>query len=461
VPWANEIPYGGRGLFSVTIAACLLIALLLFSSTDISRLLQNIMAGGYLLIAALRLSACLLPRPDMRSDMSPDTRSDTRPSHVQSGLLSHWPTVCVLVPLYREDAVVQRLILHLSKLDYPKDRLDICLICEPDDPQTLQAIPQNLAAPFRVVIATDSGPKTKPKALNDALAQTQAYPFRSDFVTIYDAEDRPHPAQIKTAMRAFHAHPEWDALQAPLTFYNANQKLLTRQFALEYAALFFVWLPFLARLSCPFPLGGTSNFIRRQALDRLGGWDSYNVTEDADLSFRLAALGGKLGYIHPATSEEIVEDWTAWRNQRSRWMKGFIQTWRVQMRAAFAPGGWAGIRRQLTLQVTLGITLFSNLFHLPFVVYMLGLAIWSGLSGSPLLLSAWAVYCLILSYSAGLMTGIVGAVRSGQYRLIPDVIFMPFYWLAFFVPTLSALWELKNKPFYWNKTQHGVTDAPH
>ena len=122
-------------------------------------------------------------------------------------------------------------------------------------------------------------------------------------MTIYDAEDRPHPNQLLAAIAAFEARPDWAAVQAPLEYFNDDDNWLTRQFTLEYAALFHVWVPFLVRLNLPFPLGGTSNHMRRSALEAVGGWDSHNVTEDADLSFRLAAHGHNIGYIHPPTQE--------------------------------------------------------------------------------------------------------------------------------------------------------------
>ena len=147
-----------------------------------------------------------------------------------------------------------------------------------------------------------------------------------EFVTIYDAEDRPHPNQLLAAVAAFEARTDWAAVQAPLDYFNDQDNWLTRQFSLEYAALFHVWIPFLVRLNLPFPLGGTSNHIRRSALARVGGWDSHNVTEDADLSFRLAAYGYNIGYIYPPTQEEAVSIFQDWRLQRARWIKGYIQT---------------------------------------------------------------------------------------------------------------------------------------
>lgn len=387
----------------------------------------------YLLVSTLRIAACLTPRPK-----DPQTTPEI------------WPSYSVLVPLYDEPDIAQELITHLSKLEYPRDKLDITLICEREDHVTVSALWSYLKNPFSLAIVAPGGPKTKPNALNYALERT-----KSDLVTIYDAEDRPHPQQLKMAAAAFAAHPEWAALQAPLTFYNAKQNWLTRQFALEYAALFYVWVPFLSRLKCPFPLGGTSNHIRREALDLIGGWDGHNVTEDADLSFRLSLLGQKIGYISVPTKEEVVSDWKSWSGQRSRWMKGYMQTFNLHMYTPFDPGGITGLLRFITLQITLGVTLVTGFCHLPFLLVLSFAGFSSLLFGQDIFAPSIYTACLAYGYASGVLCAWVGAIRSEQSFLIKHTLWMPGYWLALFLPTLRAAVELKRRPFYWHKTQHG------
>ncbi|MGJ8562593.1 MAG: glycosyltransferase [Alphaproteobacteria bacterium] len=177
---------------------------------------------------------------------------------------SEMPSFAVLLPVYHEAHMIAPLTHYILTTDYPREHLDIVIICEPDDIQTIKAA-RNIAEqrsgltgkpPLRVFITDGTGPKTKPNALNQALETV-----KSDIVTVYDAEDRPHETQLRAASYALTANPTWAVAQAPLTYYNAAQNWLTRQFTLEYAALFQVWLPFLARLGLPFPLGGTSNHI--------------------------------------------------------------------------------------------------------------------------------------------------------------------------------------------------------
>lgn len=389
------------------------------------------------MFAALRLMAIFTPKPndDGLVPLSEDL-----------------PVYAVLVPLFHEVQMIDQLVQGLSALCYPRDKLDIILITEEVDPLTTQAVAKSLNLPFRQVIVPKGSPQTKPRALNYALQTSEA-----EFVTIYDAEDRPHPNQLLAAIAAFNTRSDWAAVQAPLDYFNHDDNWLTRQFTLEYAALFHVWVPFLARLGLPFPLGGTSNHMRRGPLEAVGGWDAHNVTEDADLSFRLAAHGHKIGYIHPPTQEEAVSTLRDWRLQRARWIKGYIQTWDVHMTQPLAPGGMKGILRFLTLQLTLGVTLLSVLFYTPVV---LGLPIVAAVLwwvNIPLDIGLTYRLTFFFSILIGCLIGIAGAYRANKPSLIWSALSMPLYWLLLFTPALRAFAELKNKRFHWHKTRHGVS----
>ena len=387
--------------------------------------------------AMLRLAAMLTAKPE---------------DYGLAELSEDLPIYTVLVPLFHEAQMVPQLMDGLAKMNYPRKKLEIILITEAVDPITTKAVAQALRPPFRQIIVPTGTPQTKPRALNYALKSSQG-----TFVTIYDAEDRPHPDQLLAALAAFKARPDWAAVQAPLDYFNHDDNWLTRQFALEYAALFHVWVPFLTRLGLPFPLGGTSNHMRRAQLDAIGGWDSHNVTEDADLSFRLAAQGHGIGYIHPPTQEEAVCNLHDWRMQRARWMKGFIQTWDVHMSKPFAPGGLAGLLRFFTLQLTLGLTLLSVLFYAPIVLLLplFALALWW--VSVPLDIGLAYSLTFIFSISIGCLIGIAGAHRARKPCLIRSASMMPLYWLLLFEPAIRAFSELKHKRFHWHKTRHGVS----
>ncbi|MGB3456255.1 MAG: glycosyltransferase family 2 protein [Litorimonas sp.] len=392
-------------------------------------------------VGAIRLLSCTLSRP-----------TEPRGAGIENEDL---PRYTVILPLFDEAHMVPGLRTALSAMDYPTDRLDCVFVCETGDIATIAAARAASTEPFRTLIVppcTPGGPpRTKPRALNHVLERSGG-----DLVTIFDAEDRPHPGQLRAAARAFADHPDWAALQAPLDYFNTGDSWLAAQFGLEYASLFHVQLPFYGRLDLPFPLGGTSNHMRRDALERVGGWDPFNVTEDADLAFRLACDGGRIGWIAPPTQEEAVSRLRPWMRQRSRWLKGFLQTWLVHMNAPLS-GGW---RRALMLQLTLGVSLLSVAFFAPVVVGLTLLLLAGALGVTDVRVPP--VYLLTLGFSmvCGMSAGALGAVRAGQPRLLWHVPLMPLYWMLLFPPLVRAIAELRTRPFHWHKTEHGVTGAP-
>jgi hypothetical protein len=231
------------------------------------------------------------------------------------------PVYTILVPLYREAAVVRSLIAALRRIDWPSDRLDIKLVLEEDDTETRAEVDRHLPGPpFEAIVVPNSGPKTKPKAL--AFANLFS---RGEFVTVYDAEDDPHPRQLREAFARFCAEPDLACVQAPLLVDNPDPTWIARLFAIEYSTLFDGLLPYLASKGLPLPLGGTSNHFRRTTLEEIGGWDPYNVTEDADIGLRLARFGHRVGTITLPTYEEAPVRFGAWMRQRTRWFKGWMR----------------------------------------------------------------------------------------------------------------------------------------
>src|SRR5271165_7076977 len=238
------------------------------------------------------------------------------------------PVYTVVVPLYREAEVVEDLVSALDALDYPRSKLDIKLVLERGDRETLKRIlGMRLPARYEVIVAPPGQPSTKPRALDIALATAQG-----ELVTVYDAEDAPSPGQLRLAAARFAAEADLDCLQARLTVRNTEDSWLSRLFSIEYAVLFDLINPGLSALELPVALGGTSNHFRIESLIDAGGWDPWNVAEDADLGIRLARYGYKVGSLHSDTSEEAPHELGNWFRQRVRWQKGWIQTLIVHSR---------------------------------------------------------------------------------------------------------------------------------
>ncbi|ODR97517.1 hypothetical protein AUC70_00395 [Methyloceanibacter stevinii] len=367
------------------------------------------------------------------------------------------PTYTILAPLYREAHMLRPLLHALSQLDWPAAKLDIKLILEAADTNTVAAAHGlHLPANVELLVVPDTGPRTKPKALNFALPMA-----RGDYLVVYDAEDRPEPDQPRRAYQAFCAGPpNLATVQARLNIYNPETNWLTRQFTIEYSALFDGLLPLLDAMHLPIPLGGTSNHFRVEALKWLQAWDPYNVTEDADLGARLSRLGYRCTVIGSTTYEEAPVRLGGWIRQRTRWLKGFIQTWLVHMRAPRTLLRELGPRGFLAFQIMIGGTILSALVH-PWFYGLLALELAGGgllaLPQTVLGFPFWTVslFSLVAGYATAMGLGALALRHRGLDRLLWQVPLMPLYWLLISVAAYRAVWQFIVAPFKWEKTEHG------
>jgi len=372
------------------------------------------------------------------------------------------PVYTVLVPLFREARVVPRLLAGLKALDYPADRLDVKLLVEAGDGPTRAAVETYAAGtPFEILVIPAVGPLTKPKALDVGLAAA-----RGSLVTIYDAEDRPEPRQLRDAAETFAAAgDDLACVQARLAIDHPNDTWLTRMFAIEYAMLFDRLLPWLASTGLPFLLGGTSNHFRRGALLAVGAWDPWNVTEDADLAVRLARAGLRSTVIASTTFEEAPLSFTAWLRQRSRWYKGWMQTWLVHARDPAGLWRGCGPAAFLLLQLQLLGTLVAVMAH-PLCIGLVAAHLTGALSlgGSGSLIDGLRTGAVLVSlvggYAAAAVLAVVaiGSRRLGLRRAI--LLTLPAYWLILSVALVRALVELRRRPHHWAKTEHGLAVRP-
>lgn len=413
-------------------------------------LAASLFTGVVLLgLAVVRGAASMAEVPDRPRPLRP-LRDDALPRY------------SILVPLYREAASIGPLIASLRRLDYPRDRLDILYLLEPDDAETRAAFDALVLPPgHRVVVVPPEGPRTKPKALNVGLALASG-----ELVTIFDAEDRPERGQLRLAAETFAAGGDQLAcLQARLAIDHARDTWITRMFAIEYACLFDVLLPWLAARGLFFPLGGTSNHFRRDVLVRLGGWDPYNVTEDADLGVRLTRFDYEMGMLASTTYEEAPLHMHAWLRQRTRWLKGWTLTWLVHMRRPARFGRRRALAKMLVFQaLILGSLLAILAFplcvcfitaHLAGVLPLLGAGgAWA--TG----LCAFNAAVFVLGYSATVALSLKAIRLRGlsiaRWRLIE----LPVYWLVMAAALALALVELVRRPHHWSKTRHGIARRP-
>lgn len=371
--------------------------------------------------------------------------------------LARRPVYSIFVALYREAAVVPQLVETLKRIEWPVARLDIKLICEADDQETLDALAATRLGPqFEVVEVPPGKPRTKPKVLTYALGAA-----RGDYLVIYDAEDRIDPLQLEEAWRTFEAGPpDIACLQAPLVITNARESWISALFAVEYAGLFRVLLPRLAAARMPMPLGGTSNHFRTRVLQQVGGWDPYNVTEDADLGLRLYRQGYRCGTINRPTFEEAPTQARAWLGQRTRWFKGWLQTWLVLMRRPKRLVREMGLWPSLVFQVLIGGLILSSLAH-PLIIAYVGLITWALFFQQAHMVGMLELTLFVLdianifgSYAVFIALGRAGMTANERAALGRRWMLTPAYWLLISRAAWRAVSELRDNPFFWNKTAH-------
>jgi cellulose synthase/poly-beta-1,6-N-acetylglucosamine synthase-like glycosyltransferase len=368
------------------------------------------------------------------------------------------PVYTILLPVYGEKPQTLRVLIEaLSDLEYPKQKLYGLLLVEEDDDETQEAIREAGRPPWlKVLYVPAGGPRTKPKAMAYGLLYA-----KGEMLTVYDAEDKPEPYQLKEAIWLFRKldDPDVACLQAKLNYYNPRQNLLTRWFTLEYSAWFDLFLPGLHRMGAPIPLGGTSNHFKTDALRDAMNWDPYNVAEDADLGLRLFRTGKKIAMLHSTTYEEANSQWRNWMRQRSRWIKGYIQTFFVHTRHPWTLYKEIGLKNCLIFVATIGGLIFTVLVSPIFwVLTLLWVIAQPGfivpLFPGPVYYPALA--SLFIGNFFFVFLGLMGAVEKGADDLAPHTLLTPVYWFLMSVAGYRALYEFIFHTHHWHKTEHGL-----
>ena len=437
------------------------------------------LAGFYVLLSALLLGLAFAPTPTLVGLCSvataiyaatclfrfvltwvgADRRMDIAVTAAEIAALNdaELPVFTVLVPMFREHEVLPILVEAMRRLDYPRAKLDVKLVLEANDTQTIEAAKAlHAESLFEIVRVPHSLPKTKPKACNYALRFA-----RGEYTVVFDAEDIPEPDQLRKVVAVFRRASERVAcVQARLNYFNRDDNFLTRMFTLEYSQWFDYLLPGLHQLRIPIPLGGTSNHFRTATLLALGAWDPYNVTEDADLGVRLTQAGYRVAVVNSTTFEEANGIFRSWINQRSRWIKGYMQTWLVHMRRPLmlwrrlGPVGFLGF--QLFIGFPPVTALINPLLWLSFALGLfLGPDVVARLYPGPVL--ALAMLNLIAGNAMYIYFNMIAAAKRRWYHLVPWGLLAPLYWVLHSVAAYKAAYQLVIRPHYWEKTQHATS----
>jgi cellulose synthase/poly-beta-1,6-N-acetylglucosamine synthase-like glycosyltransferase len=447
-----------------------LVGLVLFGAAMLALAIWRPLVGLAALVAALNLifdvsiaikvALCLIGGRQLRraeEDESRQVIAGTAPPVRGRIPDRHLPSYTILVPCYHEANVLPEVLARIEALDYPRSKKQVLVLLEEDDDETIaKAKALRPADNVRIVILPDGAPRTKPRGCNVGLLLA-----RGEYLVIYDAEDRPEPSQLREVVEKFRAEPDdVVCLQARLNYFNADQNFLTRMFTLEYSMWFDYMLVGVDALGLPMPLGGTSNHFRTDRLRELGGWDPYNVTEDADLGIRCKAHGYRVGTVQTTTWEEACSVTWPWVRQRTRWIKGFMVTTAVHTRSVrqlYRTTGWRGVAG---LYFFIGATPATFLIN-PLVV-ALGLY---GIFGLPLsnyhvtdYITAMNTFSLVFGTLAMVAITMYTARRRKQWKLLGYAFLNPVYWMLHSTAAWRALYQLIRKPSEWEKTPHGLAD---
>jgi cellulose synthase/poly-beta-1,6-N-acetylglucosamine synthase-like glycosyltransferase len=437
---------------SLVAAVALTVVLLVVEPSATSIVLVGSATFIYALVILNRLALFARSLRDDRVERVSDEEARAFPDELL-------PAYTVMVPAYHEPEVISLLLVAIGELDYPIDKLDVKVLLEADDDETIAAAKGvDLGPHIEAILVPPADPRTKPKALNFGLGSA-----RGEIVTIFDAEDRPEPLQLRRAAVAFQRVPDdVVCLQAKLGYHNASQNLITKWFTLEYAMWFSLLLPGLVSFDAPIPLGGTSNHFLRRELEQLGAWDPFNVTEDADLGIRMSRSGKRTRVLESTTLEEANSDFVNWMKQRSRWYKGYLQTWLVHMRHPKELYDDLGARSFAQFNLFVGGTPFLAIINPAFWVMTL---VWflahphfiKAVFPAPVFyvaLICWAVGNFAIDYITVITARVIEAPR-----LLVAAIFVPVYWVMMSVAAIKAALQLLFAPSYWEKTTHGLDTA--
>jgi cellulose synthase/poly-beta-1,6-N-acetylglucosamine synthase-like glycosyltransferase len=355
------------------------------------------------------------------------------------------PVYTVLVPLFREHKLLKQIIANINAIDYPKNKLDVKIVVEESDEATIQALEALPLAPiFEVVKVPFALPQTKPKACNYALLF--AY---GEYITIYDAEDVPDSTQLKKAVALFRSYGSATiCLQALLSFHNYGDNIISACSAIEYKAWFNYKLPCLEYWHLIIPLGGTSNHLVVDKLRDFGGWDPYNVTEDAELGTFLVTAGYQTRILPSITYEAGPTSLSVWLGQRSRWIKGYMQTYLVYMQRPvkfFKQVGWSKF-------LCFNLLIFSQtLIRLLNPLVLIGGIVQNSIQTSDIMIALLAIHFIACTLEA-----VIGSLhRIGTLKSMWAIVIYPLYNLLHILAAFKALHQLIHKPFFWQKTNHG------
>lgn len=360
----------------------------------------------------------------------------------------------LLLPARHEEEVIGDTIQRVVELRYPRALVQALVVIEAGDHGTIARVEQKLAE-LRAqgvgnvrLITFDDPPINKPHGLNVGLRHAAG-----EVVTIFDAEDEPHP-DILSAVNTVMEREGAPVVQCGVQLMNYDDRWFSVWNVLEYFFWFKSRMHYHAAVGM-VPLGGNTVFIRRELLERMGGWDQACLTEDADIGVRLSAERVPVRVMYDdayVTREETPPTVGQFIKQRTRWNQGFLQV--------LAKGDWLRLptrAQRLLALYTLAFPLFQTLTVL-YIPLSLGLMLLVKLPVLVAMITLLPVYVLMLQFGISLvgLYEFTAVHRLRPRRISPLLMlatYMPFQWLLA-AGALRAVWRQLRGLNTWEKTRH-------
>ncbi|MGQ9531075.1 MAG: glycosyltransferase [Candidatus Bathycorpusculaceae bacterium] len=373
--------------------------------------------------------------------------------------ITYQPTVSILIPAHNEEQVIGRILQGMTKLTYPKDKLQIIVINDASTDNTGK-IAEEYSKEYSYVKvlhrSEKEGKRGKASALNAGFKHANG-----EVILCFDADYYPQRDIVEKLTKKF-VDPKVGAVQGRVVVLNEPQNMVTRLVALERIGGYCVDQQARNTLGLITQFGGTVGGFRRDVLESLGGWDESILAEDTDLTFRVYLAGYKISYVNDAECyEEAVESWRAYWKQRYRWAKGHMQ-------CAIKHSLKVLKSKNLSLKEKIDGLLLLNLYFMPVLVlfswiigvslFFIGSSSWFSIIWTSIPIS-FSLYSFVGNFAPFFEVGI-GVYLDGRTRaqwLIPLLIFTFLYNIPICTKALTDL--LISKIFrrncnHWTKTVH-------
>ncbi len=232
-----------------------------------------------------------------------------------------FPKVSILIPAHNEEIVISKTLQSMLAFDYPRDKVEIIVVNDGSTDRTDSIVGDIASKDARVKlynVPVGEGGRGKSRALNLGLKLASA-----DYIAVYDADNTPEPSALRYLMAQLLLHSELGGVLGKFTTVNRRKNFLTRFINIETLGFQSILQAGRWKLFRIATLPGTNFIVRRQLLERVGGWDEKAITEDSELSIRIYMEGRRIKYIpYARTNEQEPEKWSVWAGQRTRWVRG-------------------------------------------------------------------------------------------------------------------------------------------